>query len=190
MQNNRRLVVHLFAGLGLPFRPVLAGLPSEPRSAIEIFEARTDGLRHTLVIHTLSPQEELRLIAVYQQGRWKPGLIASESGELEVAIAKRKLGSVLRHADGAAITSARWELVFEEKGLPPELYVIACRISGVHGQRSLSRELPDLRRILDMVNEPTPSQREKTIDDILRALFEFAWEPLAFTRLDRGAMRR
>lgn len=191
MQSSRRHALRALSAIALIAAPALAlSQSTSSRSVVEIAKAKTDGLRHTLLISVQSPDEELRLIAVYKQNGWRPALNSlSESREQQLALARRSVERQSAPPSSFGVQTTWWDLSFEERGLPNELYVVACRISKLHGGRSLSRELPDLRRILEMINEPTFSQREKTIEDVLRALFEFDWQPLAYTRLTPEAKR-
>lgn len=192
MERTRRSTLELLLGLVAGLSPAGARAQNNlSRLQIEILAARTTGQRHTLLITTQASLETLRILVVYRRNGWRPGLVTPlDGGGKQLALATRLQGQQSSEPpNSSGLRAMRWELTFEEDGLPDELYAIVCKVSDIHGSRSLSRELPDVRRILDQVNEPAPSQREKSIDDVLRALYEFDWEPLRFTRLTVLAKR-
>ena len=193
MKKTRRAALTFLFGTSFltSLAPSASGQNSRARVELEILEARTDGRRHTLFMMTWLGSDPLRIIVVYRRNGWQPGLTSSpqqqaRQQERVLALATKVPGS---DAVPGPSRPTRWELSFEEDGLPMELYAIACRVSDVHGGRSLRQELPDIRRILDQLNEPTYSQREKSIEDVLRALFEFDWQPLGYTQLSGRARR-
>ena len=191
MQKTKRTAMQLLAFVPLTLFCRASITQPVNKALISITEARTSGRLHTLSISTRTTQETLRILAVYRWNEWRPGLISlPDIGESKLALATRLPNTSSREPNFSTQSVARWELTFDERrGLAKETYVIACRVSDIHGSRNLGQELQDVRRILDQVNDPTPSQREKTIEDVLRALFEFDWEPVGYTQLSVSARR-
>jgi hypothetical protein len=188
MQSSRRItLVAFFVALTLPVE--VRAQASFAKIAIEFTEARSVGSRHTFRFITRPALESVRILIVYEKQGWQPGTSRGLKGrETSLALAQRVIPRSSIGSTSPNTNSDEWEISIDEEQLPQEIYAIVCRISDIHGSRQLERELPDVRRILQLVNEPTASNRPKSIEDVLRALFEFDWAPLGYTKM--SAKRR
>jgi hypothetical protein len=176
--NRRKMVAWLTASIAAT---AAWAQNQQSKVAIEFKEAKFGRARQWFKLETRSNRlnTEFRILVVYERQGWKPGIIRGTNyGNPILALATKS--SINGSTFGGA---QQWEIAIDEERLPNEFYAIACQSSNVNSTRNIERELQDLRRVLELINRPTYSQREKSFEDVLRALFEFDWVPLGYTKI-------
>jgi hypothetical protein len=180
MQINRRKILSwLSASIA-----VTTARAQNPQSkvAIEFTEAKFGRARQWFRLETRSNKlnSEFRVLIVYERQGWKPGVTRSKSYEEPILALAKKSNINGGSTYGGA---QQWEISIDEERLPNEFYAVACQSSNINSTRNIERELHDLQRVLELINRPSYSQREKSFEDVLRALFEFDWVPLGYTKI-------